>query len=46
MEWLLFTLGMIDAIAGSVLFLDEGLVRFIGIVLLGKGIVTILKSFS
>lgn len=44
MEWTLFSLGLIDTVAGSILFFNEGVVKFIGIVLLGKGILTILKS--
>jgi hypothetical protein len=44
MQWTLFSLGLIDTIAGSVLFMNEGLVKYIGIIILGKGILTILKS--
>ena len=43
-EWTLFSLGLIDAIAGSILFFNEGVVKFIGLIILGKGILTILKS--
>jgi len=44
MNWTLFSLGLIDTVAGSILFLNEGMVKYIGIIILGKGILTILKS--
>ncbi len=44
MQWTLFGLGLIDTVAGSILFLNEGMVKYIGIIILGKGILTILKS--
>ena len=45
MYWFFFFLGMIDTIAGSILFFNEAiLVKLIGIMLLGKGVITIIKS--
>lgn len=44
MEWTLFSLGLIDAVAGSILFFNEGIVKYIGIIMLAKGIITIIKS--
>lgn len=44
MEWTLFTLGLIDTVAGAILFSNESWVRYIGIIILGKGVLTILKS--
>jgi hypothetical protein len=44
MQWTLFCLGIIDVIAGGVLFFGDGFVRIIGVVILGKGIISIVKS--
>lgn len=47
MDVLFFTLGAIDLIAGGILFTNQSLVvTLIGIILLGKGILTIFKSLK
>lgn len=47
MDLLFFILGLIDLIAGGILFTNQSLiVTLIGIVLLGKGILTIFKSLK
>jgi len=44
MQWALFGLGLIDTAAGVILLFNEGAVKYIGVVLLGKEILSILKS--
>jgi hypothetical protein len=47
MEVFFLALGMIDFLAGSVLFLDQSLIaRALAIVLLTKGVVTIFNSIQ
>lgn len=47
MDVLFFVLGVIDLIAGGILFTNQSLiVTLIGVLLLGKGIITIFKSLK
>lgn len=46
MKYTLFALGLVDTAAGMLLWFTEGFSKWIGVVLLGKGIVTIIKSLT
>ena len=47
MDVLFCVLGAVDLIAGSILFMDPSMVvKIIGVILLGKGIITIIKSLK
>jgi len=47
MDVLFFALGVIDLVAGGILFMDPSMVvKIIGAILLGKGIITIFKCLN
>jgi uncharacterized membrane protein HdeD (DUF308 family) len=47
MDLLFFALGVIDIVAGGILFVDpSAVVKVVGVVMLGKGILTIFKCLS